>query len=75
VLIEKKELIHQRTLLSSPSFKDKEKKSKTKITDFEILKPISKGGFGKVFLARKKKTKGNLIISIRYFRNQSYHKS
>jgi serine/threonine protein kinase/mRNA-degrading endonuclease RelE of RelBE toxin-antitoxin system len=29
---------------------------KTNITDFEILKPISRGAYGRVFLAKKKKT-------------------
>src|SRR5690606_12779942 len=32
------------------------RKKRTKITDFTILKPISRGAYGRVFLARKKKT-------------------
>ena len=34
------------------------KKSKIRITDFDIIKPISKGAYGRVFLVKKKKTQG-----------------
>jgi serine/threonine protein kinase len=38
-------------------------KDRTTIDDFEIIKPISRGAFGRVFLARKRIT-GDLCISI-----------
>lgn len=34
------------------------------ISDFEILKPISKGAYGKVYLARKKTTKDLYAIKV-----------
>jgi hypothetical protein len=38
------------------------KKSKVRITDFDIIKPISKGAYGRVFLVKKKKTQGTLFM-------------
>ena len=40
------------------------KKSRLKITDFDILKPISRGAYGRVFLARKKKTQDIFAIKV-----------
>lgn len=44
--------------LNSPSTSGAGKKAKVSasITDFEILKPISRGAYGKVYLAQKRKT-------------------
>lgn len=43
--------------LNSPSTSGQKKaKVSASITDFEILKPISRGAFGKVYLAQKRKT-------------------
>lgn len=43
--------------LNSPSTSAQKKaKVSASITDFEILKPISRGAFGKVYLAQKRKT-------------------
>lgn len=39
-------------------------KDRTTINDFEILKPISRGAFGKVFLARKKTTGDLFAIKV-----------
>lgn len=39
-------------------------KERTSINDFEILKPISKGAFGKVFLARKRTTGDLFAIKV-----------
>ena len=35
-----------------------------KITDFDILKPISRGAFGKVYLAKKKITQDYFAIKV-----------
>mmetsp|Transcript_5276 Transcript_5276/g.19728 ORF Transcript_5276/g.19728 Transcript_5276/m.19728 type:complete len:1267 (-) Transcript_5276:1252-5052(-) len=39
-------------------------KHKTTIKDFDIIKPISRGAFGTVFLARKKKSKDLFAIKV-----------
>ncbi|XVF36132.1 hypothetical protein REPUB_Repub19eG0032100 [Reevesia pubescens] len=39
-------------------------KERTTIDDFEIIKPISRGGFGKVFLARKRTTGDLFAIKV-----------
>ena len=39
-------------------------KNATSIHDFEILKPISKGAYGRVFLAQKKTTKDIYAIKV-----------
>ncbi|CAI9116717.1 OLC1v1017946C3 [Oldenlandia corymbosa var. corymbosa] len=44
---------------SHPSYKDR-----TSIDDFEIIKPISKGAFGKVYLARKRTTGDLFAIKV-----------
>lgn len=44
----------------NPSCKDR-----TSIEDFEILKPISRGAFGRVFLARKRATGDLFAIKVR----------
>ncbi|CAG8441902.1 11862_t:CDS:10 [Diversispora eburnea] len=49
------------------SINNEDKGSKTKIPsiqDFEIIKPISRGAFGKVYLARKKTTRDLYAIKI-----------
>lgn len=40
-------------------------KDRTSIEDFEIIKPISRGAFGRVFLARKKATGDFFAIKAR----------
>lgn len=47
---------------STPSHKER-----TSIDDFEIIKPISRGAFGKVFLARKRTTKDLFAIKVHPF--------
>ncbi|XP_057988769.1 probable serine/threonine protein kinase IRE4 isoform X2 [Hevea brasiliensis] len=42
-------------------------KERTSIDDFEIIKPISRGAFGKVFLARKRITGDLFAIKVRFF--------
>lgn len=39
-------------------------KEKTSIDDFEIIKPISRGAYGKVFLARKRTTGDLFAIKV-----------
>lgn len=39
-------------------------KERTSIDDFEIIKPISRGAFGKVFLARKRTTGDFFAIKV-----------
>lgn len=39
-------------------------KDRTSIDDFEILKPISRGAFGRVFLARKRATGDLFAIKV-----------
>lgn len=39
-------------------------KDRTSIEDFEILKPISRGAFGRVFLARKRATGDLFAIKV-----------
>ncbi|PIA55663.1 hypothetical protein AQUCO_00700166v1 [Aquilegia coerulea] len=39
-------------------------KDRTSIDDFEIIKPISRGAFGKVFLARKRTTRDLFAIKV-----------
>ncbi|TPX39165.1 hypothetical protein SeMB42_g06430 [Synchytrium endobioticum] len=46
------------------SDKDRRKQKIPSIRDFEILKPISRGAFGKVYLARKKTTQDLYAIKI-----------
>lgn len=48
-----------RSTTSHPLYKDR-----TTIDDFEILKPISRGTFGKVFLARKRTTRDLFAIKV-----------
>lgn len=45
-----------------PSYKDR-----TTIDDFEIIKPISRGAFGRVFLARKRTTGDLFAIKVLVF--------
>lgn len=40
-------------------------KDRTSIEDFEIIKPISRGAFGRVFLARKRATGDVFAIKVR----------
>lgn len=41
-------------------------KERTTIDDFEIIKPISRGAFGKVFLARKRITGDLFAIKVKF---------
>lgn len=41
-------------------------KDRTSIEDFEIIKPISRGAFGRVFLARKRATGDSFAIKVNY---------
>ena len=56
-----------RSLRTSPIHSSKDR---TSIDDFEIMKPISRGAFGRVFLA-KKRTTGDLfaikVLSFHFF--------
>lgn len=40
-------------------------KDRTSIEDFEIIKPISRGAFGRVFLAKKRATGDVFAIKVR----------
>ena len=42
-------------------------KDRTSIEDFEIIKPISRGAFGRVFLARKRATGDLFAIKVKSF--------
>lgn len=42
-------------------------KDRTSIEDFEIIKPISRGAFGRVFLARKRATGDLFAIKVRLY--------
>ena len=46
-------------------------KDRTGIEDFEIIKPISRGAFGRVFLARKKATGDTFAIKVNRFLSNS----
>ncbi|KAF6144794.1 hypothetical protein GIB67_016868 [Kingdonia uniflora] len=54
------------TVRSRASPKNTNGKDRTSIEDFEILKPISRGAFGRVFLARKRATGDLFAIKIGY---------
>jgi serine/threonine protein kinase len=41
-------------------------KDRTSIDDFEIIKPISRGAFGRVFLARKRTTGDLFAIKVHF---------
>lgn len=51
-----------RSLRSSPI--NQCSKDRTSIEDFEIMKPISQGAFGRVFLARKRATGDLFAIKV-----------
>lgn len=51
-----------RSLRSSPVHSSKDR---TSIDDFEIIKPISRGAFGRVFLAKKRTTGDLFAIKVR----------
>lgn len=51
-----------RSLRASPI--DTSCKDRTSIEDFEIIKPISRGAFGRVFLARKRATGDLFAIKV-----------
>ena len=51
-----------RSLRASPI--DPCSKDRTSIEDFEIIKPISRGAFGRVFLARKRATGDLFAIKV-----------
>lgn len=46
-------------------------KDRTSIEDFEIIKPISRGAFGRVFLARKRATGDLFAIKVRFPKKMS----
>lgn len=52
-----------RSLRASPN--DACSKDRTSIEDFEIIKPISRGAFGRVFLARKRATGDLFAIKVK----------
>lgn len=52
----------QSSTVSSPL--NSSHKERTSIDDFEIIKPISRGAFGKVFLARKRTTGDLFAIKV-----------
>lgn len=52
-----------RSLRASPV--NKCSKDRTSIEDFEIIKPISRGAYGRVFLARKRATGDLFAIKVR----------
>lgn len=54
----------QGSAMTTPHFAQKER---TSIDDFEIIKPISRGAFGKVFLARKRTTGDFFAIKVAAF--------
>lgn len=43
-------------------------KDRTSIEDFEIIKPISRGAYGRVFLARKRATGDLFAIKASFFK-------
>lgn len=51
-------------------------RDRTSIEDFEIIKPISRGAYGRVFLARKRATgdlfaiKVSVLITVRWMTNE-----
>lgn len=51
-----------RSLRTSP--RNPRAKDRTSIEDFEIIKPISRGAFGRVFLARKRATGDLFAIKV-----------
>lgn len=51
-----------RSLRTSPI--NQSSKDRTSIEDFEIIKPISRGAFGRVFLARKRATGDLFAIKV-----------
>ncbi|XP_059640675.1 probable serine/threonine protein kinase IREH1 isoform X2 [Cornus florida] len=53
-----------RSLRTSPIHSNKDR---TSIDDFEIIKPISRGAFGRVFLAKKRTTGDLFAIKVRFF--------
>ncbi|XP_055833113.1 probable serine/threonine protein kinase IRE4 isoform X2 [Solanum dulcamara] len=53
------------SIMSTPS--SSSHKERTSIDDFEIIKPISRGAFGRVFLARKRSTGDLFAIKVRFF--------
>lgn len=52
-----------RSLRTSPIHSSKDR---TSIDDFEIIKPISRGAFGRVFLAKKRTTGDLFAIKVNY---------
>lgn len=48
----------------SPITRSPEPKGMPKITDFKIVKAVAEGGFGRVYLARKKRTKDLYAIKV-----------
>ncbi|XP_047324112.1 probable serine/threonine protein kinase IRE [Impatiens glandulifera] len=53
-----------RSLRASPMNPLNQSKDRTSIEDFEIIKPISRGAFGRVFLARKRATGDVFAIKV-----------
>lgn len=49
---------------AEPSKKDQESKQKWTLTDFDIGKPLGKGKFGNVYLAREKKSKFLVALKV-----------
>ncbi|XP_076928138.1 putative serine/threonine protein kinase IRE [Bidens hawaiensis] len=55
-------LVYEESLHASPA--SSYSKDRTSIEDFEIIKPISRGAFGRVFLARKRATGDVFAIKV-----------
>lgn len=55
------DMVH--SLFTSPIHSPKDR---TSIDDFEIIKPISRGAFGRVFLAKKRKTGDLFAIKVSF---------
>jgi serine/threonine protein kinase len=53
-----------RSLRTSPIHSSKDR---TSIDDFEIIKPISRGAFGRVFLAKKRTTGDLFAIKVQVY--------
>lgn len=57
----------QSSTMSTPLHKER-----TNIEDFEIIKPISRGAYGKVFLARKRTTGDLFAIKVPFYHPYLY---
>lgn len=63
----------QSSAVSTPS--NSLHKERTSIDDFEIIKPISRGAFGRVFLARKRTTGDFFAIKVLIYQANGIYSS